>query len=331
MLSRCFIHARARTRALTLLSCLSLMAAAEGCGDDIAEASAGADDAGTDGGTGDDTGGDGDGDGMGDGSIRGLVSFNYYPADAVGNPDLVGFSAGFRTAPFEETDDFHAALAFDLTMPVVDAALDEAVFLGVPAPMAWGKSATWITAGTGINLLTEDVSSSACLFNTGINLEYPVYTASAAPMFAAECAPDVSDFVFDADYTLGVFGGDAFMGDGFVGIKTPAALTVTSPDLDVEGLPVSRTSPLDIAWEANGSDASEVIIRVWDAIGGVLAARATDDGAFTFDAAALSDLSAGPATITVTREIADTRSLSDEVGEILVTTRVEAWGYLDLE
>ena len=73
-----------------------------GCGDDITEASAGNVDEGTGGETGGDgdgdgdTGGDGDGDGDGDGSIQGIVSFNYYPADASGAPEQVGFSAASK-------------------------------------------------------------------------------------------------------------------------------------------------------------------------------------------------------------------------------------------
>ena len=73
-----------------------------------------------------------------------------------------------------------------------------------------------------------------------------------------------------------------------------------------------------------------VIIRLWDINGAVLAASAVDDGSFNFSSDDLADLSAGFATITVTREHGYERSLGAEVGDTQISTRVEVWGYLTL-
>ena len=62
-----------------------------------------------------------------------------------------------------------------------------------------------------------------------------------------------------------------------------------------------------------------------------LAVSAADDGAFSIPPADLGQLSPGLATLTITRERGTRRSFGDGSGEVHITTRVEVWGYLDLQ
>ena len=165
----------------------------------------------------------------------------------------------------------------------------------------------------------------------GIESEFPVYTASDAPMFGPECAPELADFVFDGSYTLGVFGGDAFADRTFANVTTPANLEITAPDVATYALATPLDSALDVTWEANGSADDVVVLRLWDVNGNVLAVSATDDGEFSIPPGDLGQLSPGLATLTITRERGTRRSFGDGAGEVLITTRVEVWGYLDLQ
>ena len=191
-----------------------------------------------------------------------------------------------------------------MTVPPAPTELDTATFGGVPSPLNWGFPNMWVTAGDGINMVPSDdsASASACLLEIGVGEQFPVYMASDAPMFSETCQPNAENFAFEAEYTVGVFGGDAFATNGFTGIRTPAELSVTAPDLSVYGLEVDRADGLEVAWDDNSDSEAPVIIRLWDINGAVLAASAVDDGSFNFSGDDLADLSAGFATITVTRE-----------------------------
>ncbi len=257
------------------------------------------------------------------GDLRGLVNFIYYPADAATDEALLGVAGAYRMEEFA-FDDIYALAGLQLHQPVPPATVDSLEEFA-PTPFEWGFASSWIAAGNGIGLGRSEGVGLACL--TMADDSYPLYLAAESDAFDPACAPDPAVWVPEAEYTLALYGGELFDDEIVEGVRTPAVLSVSAPDLSVYNLEVDSKTGLDLAWVAGDDPAARIIIRVWDQYGQGLVATASDDGDFTVPAANLAALSGGPGYVTIARELRHTINFS--AGSVRVLTRYEVWGYVD--
>lgn len=258
--------------------------------------------------------------------LRGLLNFTYYAADAVDDAPILGMAGAYR-ADALTTDDLFALQEFQLYFPRPPAGAD-AIEEHAPLPFEWGKADTWTAAGNGIKLAHPEAGDAlACLFLA--DGDFPIYIASEGEALDPACAPDPARWLADATYRLVLYGGDAFVDRIIDGeVKTPAALTISAPDLSVFNLEVDTKVDLALAWTAGDDPAARIVIRLWDQYGQMTAATANDDGAFTIPAAKMAALSGGPGFLTIARE--RPLDIPFEGGTIRVIPRHETWGYIDL-
>ncbi len=258
------------------------------------------------------------------GDLRGLVNFIYYPADAAVDQALLGVAGAYRMEEFA-FDDIYALAGLQLHQPMPPAVVDS-VEEFAPLPFEWGPSSSWIAAGNGIRLARSGGGVGlACL--TLADDAYPLYLAAESDAFDPACAPDPAAWVPETDYNLALYGGELFEDEILAGVRTPAVLSVSAPDLSVYNLVVDTTSDLKLAWVAGEDPAAQIIIRVWDQYGQGLVVKASDDGEFTVPAANLAAISGGPGFVTLARERRHTISFS--AGSVRALTRYEVWGYVD--
>jgi len=259
------------------------------------------------------------------GDLRGLVNFTYYPADAAIDEPLLGVAGAYRMETFA-IDDLFALAGLQLYQPPPPDTLDTLEEYA-PLPFAWGAADTWVAAGNGIGLSHADGTGLACL--TMADDAYPLYLAAGSDAFDPACAPDPAVWSPETDYSLALFGGELFE-DLYVGgaVQTPAAVSVSAPDLSVYNLEIERDEPLEILWTAGDDPRARIVVRVWDQYGQGVVVAAEDDGEYVIPAANLGSLSGGPGFLTITRERSQT--INFEAGSVRVLTRHETWGYIDI-
>lgn len=251
----------------------------------------------------------------------GLLTFTLYPADASGSPAQLGMAGAWRTAEFT-TDDFFAVRALGSFFPRAPDGDDALEHTG-PGVYEWGLGTTWLGLGNGLRL----GDAVACL--QVYKQFYPLYLGDDADNLDPACAPDPAAWQPAADYDLTVYGGDEFPDTTIpAAVRTPAALTVTAPDVTAFNFAVDTTQDLTVAWTADGEPGDRVVIRMWDQFGEMFTVTAADDGSYTIGKAALAELSVGSATLTVTREHISEFGLAP--GTLRVVARHEVWAYPDL-
>jgi hypothetical protein len=159
--------------------------------------------------------------------------------------------------------------------------------------------------------------------------DYPIYVASHSSLQAETCRPDVSTWRPDTAYDIVLYGGELFETNLLhEQVHTPPAFEVSAPDIGHFNLAVPLGTDLPVSWTDNGNPDNRVVIRMSDMFGRMFTVNAVDDGHYVIPGAALAELAAGPATLTVAREQIDLVPFTD--GVIKVVTRHEHWGYLDL-
>lgn len=251
----------------------------------------------------------------------GLLTFTLYPADASGSPAQLGMAGAWRTDAFT-TDDFFAVRALGSFFPRAPASDDSLEHSG-PGVYDWGFADSWVGLGNGMRI----GDAVACLQVYKDN--FPLYLGDDSPEFDPACTPDPAAWPPATALDLTVYGNDEFPDQTRPGlVRTPAALTVTAPDVAAFNFPVDTSQDLAIAWDANGEDGDAVIIRMWDQFGEMFTVRAADDGSYTVAKADLAELSLGAATLTVTR--VHITEVGLEPGTLRVAAGHEVWAYPDL-
>lgn len=251
----------------------------------------------------------------------GLLTFTLYPADASGAPAQLGTAGAWRTVPFT-TDDFFAVRALGSFFPLAPAGADVLEHTG-PGVYDWGFGDSWVGLGNGMRL----GGAVACL--QLYKDSYPLYLGDDADNLDPACAPDPAAWQPGATYDLSVYGNDEYADETVAdAVRTPAALTVNSPDVAAFNFPVDTSKDLAISWTADGEEGDRVVIRMWDQFGELISVHAADDGAYAIPKADLAELSLGAATLTVTRE--HIVELGLPAGRLRVVARHEVWAYPDL-
>ena len=260
------------------------------------------------------------------GELRGVVDFTLYPPDAANDAPLLGIAGGYRMEPLG-SESLFALVGLQLTLPPPPAAIDT-IEEHAPLPFTWGKADTWLSAGNAIKLAHADAGEAlACLYLA--DDAFPLYLGAASPSLAPECEPKPEVWQPSSEYRLVLYGGELFEDRIIDGkVATPAALSVSAPDLSVYDLPLDTALDLALAWEAGDDPDARIVIRVWDLYGQQTVALAADDGAFTIPAANLAAMSAGPGFLSVARE--RVHEVTFVAGSVEVITRYEIWGYVDL-
>lgn len=251
----------------------------------------------------------------------GLLTFTLYPADASGSPAQLGLAGAWRTDEFT-TDDFFAVRALSSFFPRAPAADDTLEHSG-PGVYDWGFSDSWVGLGNGMRL----GEAVACL-QVYKDL-FPLYLGDDADNLDPACAPDPAAWQPATTYDLTVYGNDEYPDELRPGlVRTPAALSVTAPDVAAFNFGIDTSQDLAVTWDANGEDGDTVVIRMWDQFGELFTVRAADDGSYTIARDALAELSLGAATLTVTREHITEVGLP--AGALRVVAGHEVWAYPDL-
>ncbi len=250
----------------------------------------------------------------------GLLTFTLYPADASGSPEQLGIAGAWRTGEFT-TDDFFAVRALSSFFPRAPATDDTLEHSG-PGVYDWGFGDSWVGLGNGMRL----GSAVACL--QVYKDRFPLYLGDDADNLDPACAPDPAAWQPATAHDLVVYGNDEYPDETRQDVRTPAALSVTAPDVTAFNFPVDVSQDLAVTWDANGEDGDIVVIRMWDQFGELLTVRAVDDGSYAIPKDALAELSLGAATLTVTRE--HITELGLPAGRLRVVARHEVWAYPDL-
>lgn len=250
----------------------------------------------------------------------GLLTFTLYPADASGSPAQLGIAGAWRTEEFT-TDDFFAVRALSSFFPRAPATDDTLEHTG-PGVYDWGFNDSWVGLGNGMRL----GSAVACL--QVYKDRFPLYLGDDADNLDPACAPDPAAWQPATAHDLVVYGNDEYPDETRQGVRTPAALSVTSPDVTAFNFPVDVSQDLAVTWDANGEDGDIVVIRMWDQFGELFTVRAADDGSYEIPKDALAELSLGAATLTVTREHITEVGLA--AGALRVVANHEVWAYPDL-
>ncbi len=280
-----------------------------------------------------DDGGPDDGvESWGEGEMRGILTFSFYPADALTGADHIGLAGAWHQdeARVEEIDDFYAVFALQARFPLPPEDDDALEQNDIPAGYAWGGRDEWFQAGNAFKLATGEHGMLACLLHVGTSNDlFPVYAATASSTVQG-CAPDPAAWVPGADYDLVMYGGDLFPTHALVGpVEAPLDFTIDEPDFEAYNAEIAQGDALDVEWDGeSGSSRDRMVIRVWDDLGRMFTIRAQDDGAYEIPSSALAVLQAGPITVTVARERIE--RIPFPQGGVKVVTRYERRGYFDL-
>ena len=283
-------------------------------------------------------------DTLGEGDLRGTLSFTCYAADAA-NPDpLLGMAGAWRNVDddIEGIEDFFGVFGLGTQWPTPPADADTIEQNDVPGTFEWGGPTQWLLAGNGMKLRNGDVEASACLLYYGGEAEvefppgsgsmvpnYPVYAATESPNQPEGCAPDPETWEPDTDYDIVLYGGELFETNSLVGqVRTPASLEVTGPDITTFGVQVPIDEDFEVTWTGEGGGDTRLVIRVFDMFGRMFTVHAADDGSYTIPANDLLALSAGPATLIVSREHLEEVAFTD--GVVRVLSSYSQWGYIEL-
>ncbi len=295
----------------------------------------------------DSSGGSGPGyDTLGEGDLRGTLSFTFFAADAA-NPDpLLGMAGAWRTSDdnIEGVEDFFGVFGLGTQWPAPPADLDALEQNAVPGTFEWGGPTQWLLAGNGMKLRRGDTEATACLlfYGYGGSAEvefppssgtmvpnYPVYAATTASNQPEGCAPAPGTWEPDAEYDIVLYGGDLFETNSLAGqVHTPDALEVTSPDIVTFGTQVAIDEDLEVTWTGEAGENTRLVIRVFDMFGRMFTVNADDDGSYTIPAGEIEGLTAGPATLIVSREHLEEVLFTD--GTVRVLSRYAQWGYIEL-
>jgi hypothetical protein len=281
---------------------------------------------------------------LGEGDLRGTLAFTLYAADAA-NPDpLLGMAGAWRMVDndIEQVEDFFGVFGLSTQWPTPPADEDTLEQNAVPGTFEWGAPTDWILAGNAMKLAKDDVEASACLLYyggspttqfppvTGPQVpNYPVYASTTSDNQPEGCTPDAAAWEPSAEYDIVLYGGELFDTNALVGqVHTPDQLEVTVPDITTFGLPVPIDEDLEVAWTGEPGEDTRLVLRVFDMFGRMFTVRAADDGAFTIPASALAELTAGPATLVVSREHLEDVPFTD--GVVRVLSSYAQWGYIEL-
>lgn len=280
----------------------------------------------------DDGGGPDDGvESWGDGELRGIMTFAFFPADALTKIDQIGIAgAWFRDeARVEVLDDFYAAFALGQQFPLPPEDIDTVEDNDIPAAFDWGRSTEWVEAGNAIKLRTAESEALACLVHVGGAADpFPVYAAHAQNPIEG-CRIDPAVYVSEADYDLVLYGGEEFTDFRLIGaVEAPESFEVTLPDLSSFNAEIVQSEALEVEWTEGGTNRDRLVIRVWDDSGRMITALAEDDGEFEFPADALAALEPGPITMSIARERIE--RIPFTAGGIKTMTRYDRRGYFDL-
>ncbi len=276
--------------------------------------------------------------------LRGTLSFTFFAADAA-NPDpLLGMAGAWRNADddIEHIEDFFGVFGLGTQWPAPPEQLDTLEQNAVPGTFEWGAPMQWLLAGNGMKLRRGDVEATACLLFYGGSPEvelvpnsgdfypnYPVYAATPSSNQPEGCAPDPGTWEPDAEYDVVLYGGELFETNSLPShVHTPDALEVTAPDVLTFGTQVPLDEALEVSWTGEAGESTRLIIRVFDMFGRMFTVHADDDGSYTIPASELAALTAGPATIIVSREHLEEVPFSD--GVVRVLSSYAQWGYIDL-
>jgi hypothetical protein len=279
-----------------------------------------------------DDGGPDDGvESWGDGDYRGILTFSFYPADALSGTDHIGIAGAWYMdeALVEEVDDFYAVFALQTKFPLPPEDEDELEQNDIPGGYDWGDRDSWFQAGNAFRLSSGEADVLACLLHVGAGLDpFPVYAATESSDVEG-CAPEIEDWIPGADYDLVMYGGDLFPTQVLLGpVEAPAEFTIDDPDFESYNAEVMQGDALDIEWVGDGGSRDRMIIRVWDDMGRMFTINAIDDGQYEIPVEALAVLEPGPITITVARERVE--RIPFPQGGVKAVTRYERRGYFDL-
>jgi hypothetical protein len=285
-------------------------------------------------------------DTLGEGDLRGILTFTFYPQDAVTDQDIVGMAGAWPGDEqiLDTVDDFFGVWGLETFFPPPPVDLDALQHDGFAVGFDWGSPTDWLLAGTAMKLALADDSGAAqaCLLYLGGSPEvefppnsgtmapnYPIYASTDSSLQPAGCMPEAMNWQPDADYDLVLYGGELFETNVLPArVHTPPAFEVSAPAFGEFQTPLDQSADLEVRWDGEGNPDDRIVIRVWDMFGRMFTVHATDDGSYTIAADALGQLDVGPATITVARERIEPVPFTD--GVIKVVTRYERWGYFDL-
>ncbi len=283
-------------------------------------------------------------DTLGEGDLRGTLSFTLYAADAANPEPLLGMAGAWRDVDddLEGVEDFFGVFGLAKQWPAPPAETDTLQSNAVPPTFEWGGPTQWLLAGNGMKLRTDEAEASACLLYYGGTPEvefppgsdqmvpnYPIYAATTSPNQPEGCAPDAATWSPMTAYDIVLYGGELFETNALVGqVHTPDALEVTAPDVTSFGLQVPIDEDLEITWTGEAGADTRLVIRVFDMFGRMFTVHAEDDGAYTVPADALEALTAGPATLIVSREHLEEVPFTD--GVVRVLSSYAQWAYIEL-
>ena len=265
-----------------------------------------------------------------EGEIRAVLTLTFTPQHPLTDGDQVGMAGGYRIAEvgWIGNEDLYSPVAYQLALPPPPEAADT-LLPAEPVPVFdWGDDEDWLLAGNGMKVRAGEDGPEllACLLTSG---DYPLYRTSTAMGVPAECAPDPANWSPSTEYDVVLYGGELFDDNVLLDrITTPAALSVTAPDLSVFNAGVPQDQDLAIAWSAGDDPDARIIIRVIDDNDNVITVHAADDGDYVIPAAELGALVTGPLDLSITRERTDRVQFTD--GGLTVLSRTEHWGFFDL-
>ncbi|MBL8946337.1 MAG: hypothetical protein JNK45_24440 [Myxococcales bacterium] len=279
-----------------------------------------------------DDGGPDDGvESWGDGELRGILTFSFYPADALTGRDNIGIAGAWHTdeARVEEIDDFYSVFALQTAFPLPPEDDDVLEQNDIPAGFDWGDRDEWSEAGTAFKLASGDAEVLACLLHVGNALDlYPVYASTNAST-VEECIAQPTDWIPGADYDLVMYGGELFPTQVLLGpVEAPVEFAISEPAFESYNAEIPQGDDLQVEWDGQGGSRDRMIIRVWDDLNRMFTIRAEDDGRYDIPADALALLEPGPITISVARERIERIPFAE--GGVKVVTRYERRGYFDL-